>query len=98
MKVYLKIHKNESSEVIAACDDNILGIILRKENLIIKISEQFYGGNLIEIEDAITTLRNTNNFNIVGKNIIKACIDNNIITEDGCIEIDGIPMAIKFIF
>ncbi|MHA1339897.1 MAG: DUF424 domain-containing protein [Promethearchaeota archaeon] len=98
MKVFLKIHRSIEGEVVAACDQEILGKVLRDSNLTVNISEAFYGGNLMEIDTAIDILKNTTNFNIVGKNIVEYCINNHIIPKEGVIKIEGIPFAMKFIF
>ena len=91
MKVYLKKHVQELSEVFAACDEDLLGKSIGK----ISINERFYKGKLMEIPDALKILEHAQNFNIIGKNIIKACVDNGIIVEDSYLKIENIPLAMK---
>jgi hypothetical protein len=92
MKVYCKIHKSQQYEVIAVCDEDILG----KEFGNQKINEYFYKGDLMDISQAIRILKNASNFNIAGKCIIAACLENEIIINQGVINIDSIPFAMKF--
>lgn len=91
MKVYCKKHKQQDYEVIAICDEDILGKTFGTQ----KINEHFYKGELVDIADVIDLLRNAQNFNIAGKFIVDACIDNGIINELGTIIIENIPFAIK---
>ncbi|MFW5895578.1 MAG: DUF424 family protein, partial [archaeon] len=64
----------------------------------IEISEQFYGGELMEINEAIEILKNVNNFNLVGKRIIEFAIEHKIHPEEGVRSINGVPMALKMMF
>ena len=102
MKVYLKIHKNRSAgeliETVACCDEHLLNGCFKEGNLKIEISNYFYGGNLINIDEAIALLSQASYFNIVGENIINKAIDTNILPKEGVRRINGIPMAIKMMF
>ena len=93
MKVYCKKHKQQDYEVIAVCDEDILGKTFGMQ----KISKHFYMGEVLDIPDAIDLLKNAQNFNIAGKSIVDACVDTRIISEQGIIIIDDIPFAMKFL-
>lgn len=97
MKVYIKIHKNPLSEVIAICDESVLGKTYKKGDLQVVISENFYKGDLVEINDVMDLLKNSTNFNLAGPNIIKATIEQGIIIEDSVLKIDSLPIAMKFV-
>ena len=98
MKVYLKIHVRDDIETIACCDEELLNQVFKEGNLRIEISSRFYGGNLLNLEDAISILEKASFFNIVGKKIIKKVIDCNLISLDGVRYINGVPMALKMMF
>lgn len=98
MKVYLKIHRRNEMETIACCDECLLNQIFIEGNLKIEISNQFYGGNLLKLEEAIEILKESNNFNIVGENIIKIAIAKKLVPKEGVRSINGVPMAIKMMF
>jgi hypothetical protein len=95
MKVYLKIHYRNGMETIACCDESLLNQCFIEGNLKIEISNQFFGGNLLNIEDAIEILKQSTNFNIVGENIIKMAIATKILPKEGVRAINGVPMALK---
>ena len=98
MKVYFKIHIRDECETIACCDEELLNQVFIEGNLKIEISNRFFGGNLIRIEDAIDVLKQASFFNIVGEKIIEKAIECNLLPNEGIRFINGVPMAIKMIF
>lgn len=98
MKVYLKIHIKDDLETIACCDENLLNQVFSQDNLRIEISNQFFGGKLIDLEDAINILKEASCFNIVGESITNKAIDCKILPKEGVRYINGIPMALKMMF
>ncbi len=98
MKVYLKIHLKDEIETIACCDEKLLNQVFKEGNLRIEISNQFFGGKLFNLEDAIEILKEASYFNIVGENIISKAIDYKILPKEGVRSINGVPMALKMMF
>ncbi|MFX0019188.1 MAG: DUF424 family protein [Candidatus Hermodarchaeota archaeon] len=98
MRVYLKIHIRNEIETVACCDELLLNQIFTEGKLRIEINEQFFGGNLIDIDDAIEILKDASYFNIVGENIINKVIDLKILPKEGVRSINGVPMALKMMF
>jgi hypothetical protein len=95
MNVYLKIHYRNDLETVACCDEELLNQVFKEGNLRIEISNQFYGGTLVNIEDAIEILKNTICFNIVGDCIINKAIHCKLLSKEGVRFINGVPMALK---
>ncbi|MEJ2294804.1 MAG: DUF424 family protein [Candidatus Lokiarchaeota archaeon] len=98
IRVYLKIHQRDGIETVACCDELLLNQIFCEGNLKIEISERFFGGELMTIEEAIEILKSAPYFNVVGENIVKTIIDKKILPKEGTRCINGIPMAIKMMF
>lgn len=98
MNVYLKIHHNNEIETVACCDEPLLKKVFKEGNLRIEITEQFFSGTLLNINDAIEILMHAKYFNIVGKNIIEKAISHNIIPKEGVQTIGGVPIAMKMMF
>ncbi|MBN1800066.1 MAG: DUF424 family protein [Candidatus Lokiarchaeota archaeon] len=94
-KVYIKIHCYQEYETIACCDEKLLNQVFKEGNLRIEISEQFFGGKLVQIEEAMKLLRDASSFNIVGENVIDEAIAKNLLPKDGVRIINGVPMAMK---
>ncbi len=97
LKVYFKIHRRGEVDVFACCDEHLLDQCYKEGDLKIDITKHFFGGNLIDILDAIEILKKAQSFNIVGENIINAAILNKILPKDSALKIAGVPMAMKMI-
>ena len=97
MQVYLKIHKNPLNQVVAICDEDLLGKKITNGKLEIAISENFYKGELVGIENALRFLERAGNYNIIGKDITDAAIKLGFLKRGGIINVNGVPMAMKFI-
>lgn len=98
MNVYIKIHIRDECETIACCDEELLNQVFIEGNLKIEITNRFFGGKLISIEDAIDILKRASFFNIVGEKIIEKAIDCKLLSREGVSLINGVPMAIKMMF
>jgi hypothetical protein len=98
MKVFLKTHIKNEIVTVAACDEDLLNQVFNEGNLRIEISSHFFGGNLIQLEEAIDILKQASYFNIVGKNIINKAIDCKLLPKEGYRSINGVPMAMKMMF
>jgi hypothetical protein len=98
MKVFLKIHCRNEIETVACCDEELLNKEFKEGNLKIEITNYFFGGILMELEEAIDILKDASYFNIVGECIINKAIDSKILPEEGVRSINGVPMALKMMF
>lgn len=98
MKVFLKIHNRNEIETVACCDEDLLNKVFKEGNLRIEISDHFFGGNLINLDDAISILKQASCFNIVGDVIINKAIESQVLPKEGVRKINGIPMAMKMMF
>jgi hypothetical protein len=97
-KVYVKIMARGRDRVVAVCDEEILGETLEGGRVPFKVSEGFYKGTLGEIDEAIVAMRQATICNIVGKAIVEAAIECNIVHERAVIYFGNIPHAqiVKF--
>ena len=96
MSFTAKIHgKDSSREIIAACDNEILGKILvdREREIEFKVSEEFYGNEIFEWEEIVDSISNGRNVNLVGNNIVELAIKNGLIDPKNVIEIEGVKHA-----
>jgi hypothetical protein len=98
MRVYLKVHIKNDIETIACCDEELLNQVYKEGNLRIEISSQFFGGKLLDLDDAILILTEATCFNIVGEKIIKKVVERGILPKEGVRYINGVPMALKMMF
>ncbi|MFX0049102.1 MAG: DUF424 domain-containing protein [Candidatus Hermodarchaeota archaeon] len=98
MRVYLKIHRRNGIDTVACCDEDLLNKIFTEGNLRIEINSNFFGGDLLNIDQAMDILKDASYFNIVGENITNQAIALQLLPKDGVRKINNIPMAIKMMF
>ncbi len=95
---YEILNANNDIETIACCDEELLNQVFKEGNLRIEITNEFFGGKLIDLEVAMEILKEASSFNIVGENIIEEAINCNLFPKESVRTIRGIPMAIKMMF
>ncbi len=91
--VYVKTVRHGKDTLVAICDAEILGKTLEGGKVPFKVSEQFYRGNLCDLVEAIEAMGKATIVNIVGKRIVEAAIECNLVKEAGIIYIGDIPHA-----
>jgi hypothetical protein len=78
------------------CDVDLLGKSISENELTMKISESYYGNEIIEIEEARRLLENSNIINMVGKDTVSLSLELGIGSENGVKKISGVPFLIIF--
>lgn len=93
LKVYAKLSKCGKHVLLAACDEELLGQILRDGKIVFKIGEEFYKGPKMPVDDAIQLMEESTVVNMVGPNIVKKAIEQGLVHPEAVIEICGVPHA-----
>ncbi|MFX0122917.1 MAG: DUF424 family protein [Candidatus Hodarchaeota archaeon] len=83
-RVYFKIHRKDKTEILALCDESLLGQELFNEKARMRIPADFYRGQEISAEEALRLIRNYTNINAVGS-VLELGIRENLINEDAII-------------
>ncbi len=93
MEVYAKLSKCGEHVLLAACDEELLGQVLKDGKIIFRIRKEFYKGPKLPIDDAIKLIEESTVVNMVGKNIVKKAIDHGLVHPEAVLKICGIPHA-----
>ena len=91
-----RLIKHQDSSMLNICDRDLLGKTLKRDNFSLKISQEYYAENVVEKEEAKELLKQSDNINMVGKEIISLSTSIGIGSPEGIKEIDGIPFLIVF--
>ena len=83
-RVFFKVHRRQKTEILALCDESLLGQELVNEKARMRISPDFYRGKKISTDDALRLMRNYANVNAVGS-VLELGIQQKIINEDAII-------------
>lgn len=90
MDVYVKLKKNGKNILLAICDANLLGKTLKEGKIVFKITNEFYKGRKISVDQAVTMIENSTNVNLIGNSCVKKAIENGFVHPEAVIKIEGI--------
>ena len=79
--------------LLATCDAELLGKILREGKIVFEIHEQFYKGPKMTVEEVIDLMEQSTIVNIVGHKIVKKAIEKGLVHPDAVLKISGVPHA-----
>lgn len=96
--MYFKLHQQKDREVLAVCDEDLIGKTLEDKKYCIKVSETFYKGEKITEEQLAQLLRKAKNINLIGKRCVAVAIKEKLIEKNNVIKIKGIPHAQLYLF
>ena len=65
-RAYVKVHRYGGETIVAICDEELLGKELVHGELKIRIGEDFFGGELVEIERIAEYIRKASMVNVFG--------------------------------
>ena len=93
----VKIHKSYR-DVIAICDENLLGKKFEEDKFQLDVKESFYNGEKKDASQIAELLLHEKTedatFNIVGEESVNAAIKAGIVTKQGIKTIQGVPFAL----
>jgi len=79
--------------LLATCDAELLGKILREGEIVFEIHEQFYKGPKMTLEEVIDLMEQSTIVNMVGHKIVKKAIERGLVHPDAVLKISGVPHA-----
>jgi len=93
LQVYVKVRKWGQCTLLATCDADLLGRVLREGKIVFEIREEFYKGLKMNVEEAIDLIEQCTIVNMVGHLIVKKAVEKGLIHPEAVIEISGVPHA-----
>jgi hypothetical protein len=93
LEAYTNLRKCGEYVLLATCDAELLGTILRDGKLVFKVKEEFYKGPKMPVEDAVELMKESTVVNMVGPNIVKKAIEEGLVHPEAVLDICGVPHA-----
>lgn len=91
--ICVKVHKQGSETLVAACDADIVGRTFKSEDLRITVSESFYKGDTGDEELLVSRLQLATIANLVGKKTLEIAIRHGFVDPDYVLQIGEVPHA-----
>jgi hypothetical protein len=93
----IKIIKSQR-DIVSICDSDLIGKKFEEGKLQIDVKENFFLGKEADEEEVIEIIKKMSiedaTFCIVGENSVNAALKARRITEEGVVQIQGIPVAL----
>ena len=79
--------------LLATCDAELLGRVLREGKIVFEVREEFYKGSKVSVEEAIDLMKQSTIVNMVGRNIVEKAIERGLVHPEAVLKISDIPHA-----
>jgi hypothetical protein len=93
LEVYVNLRRWGRFTVLATCDAELLGRVLRDKKIVFEVKEKFYKGSKVSVEEAIQLVRQCSIVNMVGKRIVGRAVEEGLVHPEAVLEIGGVPHA-----
>jgi len=93
MKISVNVIKQGETVLVAACDADLLGKTLKYGQVNFEIRKDFYGGKLVQVEDAVELIKTATIVNLVGPVIVGMAVKEKLIHPQAILDISGVPHA-----
>lgn len=91
--MYYKIYERRFGVLIAVCDLDLCGKTLKKGDIDFHINPRFYKDKEGDRDKIIELLKESVNYNLVGKEAVQCGIDAGVINPENVIKIEDVPHA-----
>ncbi|MGQ9538530.1 MAG: DUF424 domain-containing protein [Candidatus Bathycorpusculaceae bacterium] len=89
----MKLRKIGNNVLLSICDAEVLGKTLCEGKIVFQVTEEFYKGAEVELEEAIAMIENSTIVNMVGKNVVQKAVEMGYVHPEAILNIEGIPHA-----
>lgn len=86
---YVKIHRVNNNNIVAICDEEILGKVFREGDLILNVSPAFYKGEKADLKTVIEILKQAEIAVITGYRIVKELSRLGFVDEEYALKIEN---------
>jgi hypothetical protein len=89
------LSERETSEglLVAACDADLLGETFAEGELSLTVTEEFYGGDEVDVDAAVAAIERADVANLVGAETVGAAVDAGVVDEATVLEVEDTPHA-----
>lgn len=91
--MFVRIHTHGNEAILAACDEDILGMTFEGDGVRIRVSEAFYKGESVTPEAFVERMKSVTIMNLVGEEVVSLAIAEGRVSPDNVMEIGGVKHA-----
>ena len=91
--MFVRIHTHGNERILAACDEDIIGMTFEGGGARIRVSESFYKGESIPPEAFVERMKSVTIMNLVGEEVIALAIAEGKVSPENVMKIGGVKHA-----
>ncbi len=97
--MYMKIHDVGGERILAACDKEHIGKVLKEGKLVIDVKSysSFYKGEEVDSNDIVRELEECTSANLVGEKAVACAISQGIAKKSDVKMVSGVPVLMLFV-
>lgn len=78
----LRTISGNDTTIINICDAELIGTSVKGDGLVMNISNEYYGGELISANDALSMIKKSDVANLVGKRIVELVVKEDLANQE----------------
>ena len=84
--------------LLNVCEKELLGSVVKGDGLEMRISEDYFGGEVVEREEVLRLVKECEIVNLVGNEIVEAVVEEGLANGDAVRIIGGVSFLMIFKF
>jgi uncharacterized protein len=88
----------KNSSLVNVCDADLIGQTLTEGKLRMHISEEFFGGDLVEEDEAARIIKESSMISLAGPKSVNIALSNKLASPQAVREIQGVPFLMIYKF
>jgi hypothetical protein len=88
----------KNSSVVNVCDAELIGQTLVEGKLKMHISKEFFGGDLVQEDEAAKLIKGSPMVSLAGERSVRIALANNLASPHAVREIQGVPFLMIYKF
>jgi len=93
LEVYANVRRWGRCVLLATCDVELLGKVLREGKIVFEVREEFYKGPKMSVEEVADLMEQSTIVNMVGHCVVKKAVEKGLVHPDAVLKISGVPHA-----
>jgi len=92
-EICIKTHKQGKDLIVAMCDADVLGKTFREGQLKLHVSNEFYDGARLSLEQGFAQIDQATIINLTGPRVVERAVKEGVVHREAIIRISGVPHA-----
>ena len=85
---FIKIIKRPSERLVAVCDEEIMDLEFLSHGVKIKVSNTFYGNELVSADELLEEIKRSTSVNVIGTRAVELLLEKRFIHKEAVLWFD----------